>query len=67
MGTTLPVVITVSEDRSFTFITQTPPAAVLIKQAQNLEKGSAEPNRNQVGTFTHHQTIEFPDRERVLW
>ena len=46
-GTVIPVVITVYEDRSFTFITKSPPAAVLIKQALALEKGSAEPNRDQ--------------------
>jgi large subunit ribosomal protein L11 len=55
MGTTIPVVITVYEDRSFTFITKTPPAAVLIKQAINLSKGSGEPNRNKVGTITKAQ------------
>ena len=52
MGTTIPVVITVYEDRSFTFITKTPPAAVLIRQAIGIEKGSGEPNRNKVGTIT---------------
>ncbi len=54
-GTTIPVVITVYEDRSFTFVTKTPPAAVLIKQAINLDKGSGEPNRNKVGTITQAQ------------
>ena len=48
-GRITPVEITVYEDRSFTFITKTPPAAVLIKEALGLEKGSAEPNRNKVG------------------
>ena len=48
-GRITPVEITVFEDRSFTFITKTPPAAVLIKEALNLEKGSAEPNRDKVG------------------
>ena len=47
-GTIIPVVITVYEDRSFTFITKSPPAAVLIKQALSLEKGSAEPHRDKV-------------------
>ena len=51
----IPVVITVYEDRSFTFITKSPPAAVLIKQALNLEKGSAEPNRTKVGKLTKDQ------------
>ena len=54
-GTTIPVEITVFEDRSFTFITKTPPAAVLIKQAINLDKGSGEPNRNKVGKITSVQ------------
>ena len=45
----IPVEITVYEDRSFTFVTKSPPAAVLIKQALTLEKGSAEPNREKVG------------------
>ena len=52
-GTIIPVVITVYEDRSFTFITKTPPAAVPIKEAINLQKGSAEPNRTKVGRITH--------------
>ncbi len=50
-----PVEITVYEDRSFSFITKTPPAAVLIKEALRLEKGSAEPNRNKVGRLTQAQ------------
>ncbi len=54
-GTVIPVVITVYEDRSFTFVTKTPPAAVLIKQAIGLEKGSAEPHMNKVGTITQEQ------------
>ena len=54
-GTIIPVEITVFEDRSFTFITKTPPAAVLIKEALNLQSGSAEPNRNKVGRLTQAQ------------
>ena len=54
-GRITPVEITVFEDRSFTFITKTPPAAVLIKEALGLEKGSAEPNRNKVGRITQAQ------------
>jgi large subunit ribosomal protein L11 len=54
-GTTIPVVITVYEDRSFTFVTKTPPAAVLIKQAINLEKGSGEPHRDKVGKISQAQ------------
>ena len=54
-GRIIPVEITVFEDRSFTFITKTPPAAVLIKEALGLESGSAEPNRNKVGRLTQAQ------------
>jgi large subunit ribosomal protein L11 len=54
-GTVIPVVITVYEDRSFTFITKTPPAADLIRKALSLEKGSPEPHRNKVGTITQAQ------------
>ena len=54
-GTVIPVVITVYEDRSFTFVTKTPPAAVLIKQAIGLEKGSGEPHRDKVGRITKDQ------------
>ena len=62
-GTTIPVEITVFEDRSFTFITKTPPAAVLIKQAIGLEKGSGEPNRNKVGTISQAQIREIAERK----
>ena len=62
-GTTIPVVITVYEDRSFTFITKTPPAAVLIKQAINLQKGSGEPNRNKVGTITRDQLRAIAEKK----
>jgi len=54
-GRITPVEITVFEDRSFTFITKTPPAAVLIKEALSLEKGSGEPNRSKVGTLSQSQ------------
>jgi large subunit ribosomal protein L11 len=54
-GRITPVEITVYEDRSFTFITKTPPAAVLIKEALNLGKGSAEPNRDKVGRLSTDQ------------
>ena len=54
-GTIIPVEITVYEDRSFTFITKTPPAAVLIKEALNLDSGSAEPNRTKVGRLSQAQ------------
>ena len=63
MGTTIPVVITVFEDRSFTFITKTPPAAVLIRQAIGIEKGSGEPNRTKVGTITRDQVREIAQKK----
>ena len=58
---TIPVVITVYSDRSFTFITKTPPAAVLIKEALRLEKGSAEPNRNKVGRLSREQVRQIAE------
>jgi large subunit ribosomal protein L11 len=58
-GTVIPIEITVYEDRSFTFITKSPPAAVLIKKALNLDKGSAEPNRNKVASITQAQLREI--------
>jgi len=65
-GTIIPVIITVYENKSFSFITKTPPAAVLIKKALNLEKGSGEPNKDKVGVLTSSQLeeiakIKFPD------
>ena len=51
----VPVEITVYEDRSFTFVTKTPPAAVLLREAVGLDKGSGEPNRNKVGRVTREQ------------
>ncbi|HKK07747.1 MAG TPA: 50S ribosomal protein L11 [Gemmatimonadota bacterium] len=54
-GTIIPVEITVFQDRSFTFITKTPPAAVLLKKEAGIESGSAEPNRDKVGTVTRAQ------------
>ena len=54
-GRIIPVEITVFEDRSFTFITKTPPAAVLIKEALRLDKGSGEPNRMKVGRLSREQ------------
>jgi large subunit ribosomal protein L11 len=58
-GMIIPVVITVYADRSFTFITKTPPASVLILKAANVKKGSGEPNRNKVGSLTHDQVEEI--------
>ena len=54
-GTIIPVVLTVFSDRTYTFITKTPPASFLLRQAAGLEKGSPEPNRNKVGRVTHEQ------------
>ncbi len=62
-GTIIPVEITVFEDRSFTFITKTPPAAVLIKEAINLKKGSGEPHVNKVGTITEAQIQQIAERK----
>src|SRR6266550_1209884 len=62
-GTVIPVVITVFEDRSFTFVTKSPPAAVLIKQALSLEKGSSEPFREKVGTITQDQLRQIAERK----
>src|SRR5213083_1709420 len=60
-GRIIPVEITVFEDRSFTFITKTPPAAVLIKEALNLDKGSGEPNRAKVGTLSRAQLRQIAE------
>lgn len=66
IGLIIPVVITVYSDRSFTFITKTPPAAVLIKKALKIESGSGEPNKVKVGTITQAQIediakLKMPD------
>ena len=58
-GLIIPVVITVYQDRSYSFITKTPPAAVLLKRAAGIAKGSGEPNRNKVGTVTEKQVEEI--------
>ncbi len=65
-GMPIPVVITVYGDRSFTFITKTPPAAVLLKKAAGIKKGSGVPNIDKVGTVTREQleevaTVKMPD------
>ena len=62
----IPVIITVYNDRSFTFVTKTPPAAVLLKKAAGIEKGSGEPNKNKVGKVTKKQVrdiaaLKLPD------
>ena len=58
-GLIIPVVVTVYADRSYSFITKTPPASILLKRAANLAKGSAEPNKNKVGTVTKKQVEEI--------
>ena len=62
-GTVVPAVVTIFEDRSFTFVTKTPPAAVLIRQAIKINKGSGEPNRVKVGTITQAQLREIAERK----
>ena len=62
-GTIIPVEITIFEDRSFTFITKTPPAAVLIKEALNLSSGSGEPNRVKVGSISRAQLRTIAERK----
>ena len=59
MGTVIPVIITIYADRSFSFITKTPPASVLLKQAAKIAKGSSEPNRDKVGSVTRKQVEEI--------
>ena len=63
MGLIIPVVITVYSDRSFSFITKTPPAAVLIKKACNIEKGSGVPNRTKVATITTEQVRKIAEQK----
>jgi large subunit ribosomal protein L11 len=58
-GLIIPVVVTVYSDRSYTFITKTPPVAVLLKRAAGIAKGSGEPNRNKVGNVTMKQVEEI--------
>jgi large subunit ribosomal protein L11 len=60
-GLVIPVVITVFSDKSFTFVTKTPPAAILLAKAAKLEKGSAEPNRTKVGKVTRKQVREIAE------
>ena len=55
----IPVLITAYADRSFTFITKTPPASILLKKAAKVEKGSGEPNKNKVGKVTKKQVLEI--------
>ena len=58
-GMIIPVVITIYSDRSFTFVTKTPPASILLKKAAKIVKGSGEPNRNKVGKVTKEQVREI--------
>ena len=65
-GLIIPVVITIYSDRSYTFITKTPPASILLKRAANIAKGSGEPNKNKVGSVTKKQVediakLKMPD------
>jgi len=60
-GTIIPVEITIFEDRSFTFITKTPPAAVMLRQAARIEKGSPEPHTAKVGTVTREQVRQIAE------
>ncbi len=64
-GTIIPVVITVYADRSFTFITKTPPAPILIKKALGIESGSSVPNKNKVGKLTREQVKEIAQKKMV--
>ena len=63
MGLIIPVIITVYADRSFTFITKTPPAAVLIKKACGIEKASGVPNKNKVATITKEQIQKIAEQK----
>ena len=58
-GLVIPIVITVYHDRTFSFITKTPPASILLKRAAGVAKGSGEPNKNKVGTVTEQQVEEI--------
>src|SRR6185369_1661022 len=65
-GLIIPVIVTIYSDRSYTFVLKTPPAAVLLKRAANIAKGSGEPNKNKVGTVTKKQVediarLKMPD------
>ena len=63
-GMLIPVVLTVYADRKFTFVTKSPPASVLLKQAAGLAKGSGEPNRGKVGVVTRKQLEEIAERKK---
>ncbi len=63
-GTIIPVVLTVYADRSFTFVTKSPPASILLKQAAGIVKGSGEPHREKVGQVSREQVRQIADRKR---
>jgi large subunit ribosomal protein L11 len=63
MGLIIPVVITIYADHSFTFITKTPPAAVLIKKACGIESGSGVPNKTKVAKITHEQVLKIAEQK----
>ncbi len=62
-GTIVPVEITIYADRTFSFVTKTPPAAILLRQAAGLDKGSGEPNKTKVGSVTRKQVREIAERK----
>ena len=64
-GTIIPAIVTIYADRSFTFELKSPPAAVLLKKAARIEKGSGEPNRDKVGTVTRDQLKEIAETKMV--
>ncbi len=64
-GTIIPVEISIYEDRSFTFVTKTPPAAVMLRQAAKLEKGSAEPHKEKVGSVSRDQVRHIAETKMV--
>ena len=63
-GEILPVVITIYKDKSFTFVTKSPPASVLLKKAANIATASAQPNRNKVGKVTRKQVLEIARKKK---
>ncbi|MBO4548492.1 MAG: 50S ribosomal protein L11 [Abditibacteriota bacterium] len=63
MGDTIPVVITIYEDRTYTYITKTPPAAVMLKKAAGIEKASGEPNKTKAGSITRAQLRELAEKK----
>ena len=65
MGTIIPVEITIYEDRTFSFVTKTPPASVLLKQKAGIEKGSGEPNMEKVARLTHRDLREIAEQKTV--